>query len=287
MQDNLVPPPTEEKARLPFQKRRQLERDIEHITAEMYRRNRELAETNKMLSLLRTIDALALESHTSLKMVCEHITEAIVQVTEYDFVSLFTRTSHAKDELTLTGWSGNAWLGRDMPLGLHRPLHLSLNDEYWFTGSMERTRLVAVADSSADTLSRLFGCSKAEVQSVKDTLGLESIYIVKLLARRRLVGLLVIGFKRRIAHLNESDAGFVDRLSESIGVALDNKLLFEENQYVLRQLKESNTKLKALDEAKDDFISMASHQLRTPLTSVKGYISMVIEGDAGAIDHCA
>jgi signal transduction histidine kinase len=38
-----------------------------------------------------------------------------------------------------------------------------------------------------------------------------------------------------------------------------------------------------LDETNDDFISMASHQLRTPLTSVKGYVSMVLDGDAGNI----
>ena len=28
---------------------------------------------------------------------------------------------------------------------------------------------------------------------------------------------------------------------------------------------------------------MASHQLRTPLTTVKGYLSMVLEGDAGEL----
>mgnify|MGYP003346194031 CR=1 FL=1 len=38
------------------------------------------------------------------------------------------------------------------------------------------------------------------------------------------------------------------------------------------------------DEAKDEFISMTSHQLRTPLTSVKGYIDMVLDGDAGPVN---
>ena len=49
------------------------------------------------------------------------------------------------------------------------------------------------------------------------------------------------------------------------------------------KLRRANEKLRALDETKDDFISMASHQLRTPLTSVKGYLSMVLEGDVGNI----
>lgn len=49
------------------------------------------------------------------------------------------------------------------------------------------------------------------------------------------------------------------------------------------ELLSSNEKLRRLDAAKDEFVSMASHQLRTPLTSVKGYISMVLEGDAGKI----
>ena len=66
-------------------------------------------------------------------------------------------------------------------------------------------------------------------------------------------------------------------------LAEDYKLLVEENRKTVRQLQESNRRLQSLDETKDDFVSLASHQLRTPLTSVKGYISLVLEGDAGKI----
>ncbi len=49
------------------------------------------------------------------------------------------------------------------------------------------------------------------------------------------------------------------------------------------KLKEANEDLKKLDSAKSEFISIASHQLRTPLTSIKGYLSMINEGNYGNI----
>ena len=267
---------------LPFQKRKQLERDIEHVTEEMYRRNKELAETNKTLSLLRTIDALVLQSHTSLKMVCAHITQAITQATDYAFVGLLTRSSPNREELVLKAWNGSAWLGAKTQPGLSRPYHLKTTDE-WFSG-LEQSRMIPLDGMNTKELAVFLQCSEREASVLRKQLSLQSMYVIKLMARRRLVGLLVIGFSEPIAELSHSDTVLMDHLSESIGVALDNKLLFEENQHVLRQLKESNEKLKALDEAKDDFVSMASHQLRTPLTAIKGYTSMVLEGDAGTIN---
>jgi signal transduction histidine kinase len=273
--------PVNKLATMPFQKRKQLERDIEHITEEMYKRNKELADTNRTLSLLRTIDALVLESHATTKMVCEHIAEAITQTADYPFVGIFTRSSHDKDELQLLGWSGHDWLGKDLALGIRRPVHL-LPDDEWLS-NFDASRLLSIAEMKPEEIAKYIDYPETGIKRVMKKMPLKTIYEIKLLVRRRLVGILMVGFYAPTAQVSSNDTLLIDRLSESIGVALDNKLLFEENQHVVRQLRESNAKLRALDEAKDDFVSMASHQLRTPLTSIKGYISMVLEGDAGKV----
>ncbi len=267
----------------PFTKRKQLEKDIEHVTEEMYRRNKELADTNRTLSLLQTIDAIVLESHANLKDVCEHITEAITQAAEYAFVGLFTKSNHDREELVLNGWSGKDFLGHNLALLIRRPIHLALSDEWLH--HPDSKRLLSLEELTPKELTQYVDYPEESIQRVMHKMPLKTLYEVKLVVRRHLVGVLVVGFYEPAAQVGEAQTLLIDRLSESIGVALDNKLLFEENQHIVRQLRVSNNKLRELDEAKDDFVSMASHQLRTPLTSVKGYVSMVLEGDAGKINE--
>lgn len=49
------------------------------------------------------------------------------------------------------------------------------------------------------------------------------------------------------------------------------------------KLKEAYRKLEKLDKAKSEFIFIASHQLRTPLTAIKGYLSMIKDGSYGKV----
>jgi len=61
------------------------------------------------------------------------------------------------------------------------------------------------------------------------------------------------------------------------------EILTKKLQKTGEQLQKANKELQRLDEAKSEFLSIASHQLRTPTTVIKGYISMMQEGSFGKI----
>lgn len=110
------------------------------------------------------------------------------------------------------------------------------------------------------------------------------------------LGYLVLGNKRSGNPYNSQDVKVLEIIANELVIAIQNALRFEDIQNfnitlqeevkrATKQLEEKNKRLILLDQTKDDFISMASHQLRTPLTSVKGYLSMTLEGDAGKVSE--
>jgi|ERR1035437_5938133 signal transduction histidine kinase len=57
--------------------------------------------------------------------------------------------------------------------------------------------------------------------------------------------------------------------------------LYKQVDQLNKELGEANDRLRELDELKSQFLSFASHQLRSPLTAINGYTSMLLEGDFG------
>jgi signal transduction histidine kinase len=50
-----------------------------------------------------------------------------------------------------------------------------------------------------------------------------------------------------------------------------------------KELEAANSRLKELDQLKSEFVSLATHQIRGPLTAIKGYASLILEGDFGRV----
>ena len=57
----------------------------------------------------------------------------------------------------------------------------------------------------------------------------------------------------------------------------------ERIEKLAKELEKANERLKELDQLKSEFVSLATHQIRGPLTAIKGYASMMRDGDYGEV----
>ena len=128
--------------------------------------------------------------------------------------------------------------------------------------------------SSTHGLQRLLETSKPELissvsgdilETVRDdvvmldiinALGLQSYMGVPLIARGKTIGAITFSSVQPYQHYTEDDLLFAGELARRIALVLD-----------ISDQKE-------LERRKDEFISMASHELRTPVTSLKGFTNL-------------
>lgn len=261
-----------------FSKKKQLRQDFERLSQEMYKRNLELNESNQMLSLLRNIDDAVLDSQAKLEDVSQLVADAVTDLSFVSMAALFVQPETAEHfELSGISWDDSY----PKPPKIDKK-ELRIEEHVPWLGGAEKTAVLSIDDITPAYLTKIVSVSDDKAHELLDT-KLRTLVLHKLIVRYRIVGLLVIGLPNPPVAVTDRQKELFHRVGEAVALAIDSKMLFEENQKMLRQVQRSNSKLKALDETKDDFISMASHQLRTPLTSVKGYLSMVLEGDAGEI----
>jgi signal transduction histidine kinase len=69
--------------------------------------------------------------------------------------------------------------------------------------------------------------------------------------------------------LNDEDIEFMERLADRAGVAIKNAQLYQDIQ--------------AANKAKSDFISVVTHELRLPMTSIRGYTDLIASGMVGPL----
>jgi len=128
-----------------------------------------------------------------------------------------------------------------------------------------------------------------EEGSIKSLLRKKEISVVlPLHTKKDFIGFLMLGEKSSGDIYFDDDINILKILGPEMAVALQNAQRFEEiNQFnatlqekVKRATKELslvNDKLQKLDLLKDEFITIASHDLRSPLATTKGFVWMAVK----------
>jgi PAS domain S-box-containing protein len=101
-----------------------------------------------------------------------------------------------------------------------------------------------------------------EHERLARALGAGSLICVPLLARERTIGALTLISAASGRRYGPQDLSLAEALAARAALAVDNARLYSEAQAAIR--------------SRDEFLSIASHELRTPVTGIKGYAQLLL-----------
>ncbi len=111
---------------------------------------------------------------------------------------------------------------------------------------------------------------------------LASLLILPLRTRREMLGALVIAANDPGRAITDEKLPLAEILAERAALAIENAKLYTEQVDARRKVED-------LSRLKDEFLSIASHELRTPVTSIKGYTqlakTLIRENDLGTSEE--
>jgi signal transduction histidine kinase/transcriptional regulator with GAF, ATPase, and Fis domain len=135
---------------------------------------------------------------------------------------------------------------------------MDLRDFVWF--SEETTESYQIIDSSVSELS----------ESLKLPITCETHFLIHSELEDNQYVLLILHLESTI-NLIEGDIEFLIRLNDHASIALRNALL--------------NNNLQTAVQSKNEFIEFISHELKNPLTAIKGHADILAKGMAGEINN--
>ena len=137
---------------------------------------------------------------------------------------------------------------------------------------------------------------------------IEASLCLPMIISSKLIGIIVLGNKVSGDAYTKEDLELLITLSKQASIAIDNARLYKEVQDFnktlqqkvdeqtseIRQQKEkverafeiekqAHEELKRVDEAKTQFMTLTQHHLKTPLTSMLGYLDLLIKNEYGKV----
>ena len=130
-----------------------------------------------------------------------------------------------------------------------------------------------------DDLSDVFYPEKSRDtwRNLQKKVGIKTSVVVPLILNKKAIGAMIFSLSKKKNKIKDFEKNLLINFTDSVSLAIDKVNLY-------KKLKNVNKELKSLDKLKDEFLNVAAHELRAPLTAVKGYLSMILDGDAGKVN---
>lgn len=116
--------------------------------------------------------------------------------------------------------------------------------------------------------------------------GAKSLMVVPLKTKDRILGSMMVD--RMQEHgLNQEDLDILITFAHQVAIALDNASAYQQieelNVGLEAKVQERTAELEQADRLRSQFLSHVSHELKTPLTSIKGFLQNMLDGLAGGV----
>jgi signal transduction histidine kinase len=112
---------------------------------------------------------------------------------------------------------------------------------------------------------------------------MKSATMCPVVVKGQLVGTILFFLGIPTSQITEKKLKFMQSFGDQISIAINNVHSYEELREAKEHLEEAYRDLQQLDEAKTRFMTIASHQLRTPLTALEGYLSLTLDRFFGSL----
>lgn len=122
-----------------------------------------------------------------------------------------------------------------------------------------------------------------QARELQKTLGIKGSIVFPVIYQNEAQGILIFSLEKNINEISEDEENLIKSYTDIVGLSVQNAKLYTALNETKEKLQKTNNRLKVLDKQKDEFLSMAAHELRAPLTAIKGYVSMVVSEDFGKL----